>query len=109
MITITESARQELAKYFEGKTVEPIRVHLADGGCAGPRLSLALDQLRDGDTSVEQGDFTFLIQTELAEATGAVTIDMTEYGFQIASENLVGGGGCGCSSSGGCSSGSCGC
>jgi Fe-S cluster assembly iron-binding protein IscA len=110
MITITESAQNELTAYFEGKTVEPIRVHLADGGCSGPRLSLALDQLRDGDKSVEQGAFTFLIQEELAEATGDITIDMTQYGFQIASENPMGGGaGCGCASSGGCSSGGCGC
>lgn len=110
MITVTESARKELTTYFEGKTIEPIRVHLADGGCSGPRLSLALDEVRDGDKSVEQGAFTFLIQEELAEATGAITIDMSQYGFQIASENpMAGGSGCGCSSGGGCSSGSCGC
>jgi hypothetical protein len=66
--------------------------------------------VRDGDKSVQQGEFTFLIQEELAEATGKVTIDMTQYGFSVESENPMGsGGGCGCSSSGGCSSGGCGC
>ncbi len=110
MINVTETAQQELTTYFEGKAKEPIRVHLADGGCSGPRLSLALDEVRDGDKSVQQGEFTFLIQEELAEATGKVTIDMTQYGFSVESENPVGGGGgCGCSSSGGCSSGGCGC
>lgn len=113
MINVTESAQQELTKYFDGKEAQPIRVHLADGGCSGPRLSLALDELRDGDKSVEQGSFTFLIQEELAEATGKVTVDMSQYGFTVDSENPVGGGGgCGCSSSGSCSSagsGGCGC
>ncbi len=112
MINVSENARQELTKYFADKDVQPIRVHLADGGCAGPRLSLALDEPRDGDKSVEQGDFTFLINEELAQVSGEVTIDMSEYGFTVASENQIGGGGCGCASSGSCGSagsGGCGC
>ncbi|WP_041720417.1 IscA/HesB family protein [Pseudodesulfovibrio piezophilus] len=109
MINVTESAQKELTSYFEGKTVSPIRIHLAGGGCSGMRLSLALDEPRDGDKSVELESFTFLINEELAEATGKVTIDMTQYGFTIDSENEVGGGGgCDCSS-GGCGSSGCGC
>ncbi|MBG0790629.1 MAG: IscA/HesB family protein [Desulfovibrionaceae bacterium] len=108
MINVTEAARQELTNYFADKDVQPIRVHLADGGCSGPRLSLALDELREGDKSVEHDKFTFLINEELAALTGNVSIDMTPYGFTLDSENPVGGGGCGsgCSCS---SSGSCGC
>ena len=112
MINVSESAQQELTKYFEDKDVQPIRVHLADGGCSGPRLSLAIDELRDGDKSVEQGAFTFLINEELADASGKVSIDMSEYGFTVDSENQIGGGGCGCASSGSCGSagsGGCGC
>lgn len=110
MIKVTENAIKALDEHFTDKTPEPIRVYLADGGCSGPRLSLALDEKRDGDASHEQGAHIFLISEELAAATGAVTIDMSEYGFTIDSENMVGGGGgCGCSSGGGCGSGSCGC
>ena len=113
MINVSESAIQELTTHFDGKDVRPIRVHLADGGCSGMKLSLALDELRDGDKSVEQGAFTFLIHEELAEAAGEVTIDMTQYGFSIDSEKTIGGGGgCGCASSGSCGSagsGGCGC
>jgi Fe-S cluster assembly iron-binding protein IscA len=113
MITVTDSAKQELTRYFDGKEIQPIRIHLADGGCSGPRLSLALDEVRDGDKTVEQDAFTFLIQEELAGATGAVTVDMTQYGFNVESENQVGGGaGCGCTSASSCGSagsGGCGC
>ncbi|MBI9081798.1 MAG: IscA/HesB family protein [Pseudodesulfovibrio sp.] len=112
MITITESAQNEFTSYFEGKDIQPIRVHLADGGCSGTKLSLAIDENRDGDLSFEQGAFTFLINKDLAEETGKVTVDMTQYGFAIESENMVGdgGGGCGCGSAGGsCGSSSCGC
>lgn len=100
MINVTESAQKELTTYFEGKDVQPIRVHLADGGCSGMRLSLALDELRDGDKSAEQGAFTFLVNEELSAATGEITVDMTDYGFSVSSENEVGGGG-GCGSCGG--------
>ena len=114
MINVTESALEELTKYFEGKEIQPIRVYLADGGCAGPRLSLALDEANDADKSIEQGAFTFVINAELAALSGAVTIDMSEYGFTVGSENPMGGGSCscGCTSSGSCGSagsGGCGC
>lgn len=102
MINVTEAAQNELTTYFDGKEIRPIRIHLADGGCSGMKLSLALDELRDGDKSVEQGAFTFLINEELSEAAGKVSIDMSEYGFTIASEKEIGGGG-------GCSGCSCGC
>ena len=105
MINVSEAAVQELTSYFKDKEASPIRVHLMDGGCSGPKLSLALDQQCDGDKTATHGGFTFLINEELAEATGKVTIDMTPYGFTVDSENPVGGGGCGCSScgTGGCS------
>lgn len=104
MINVTESATQELATYFKDKDPSPIRVHMVDGGCSGPRLSLALDAAGDGDKSVTHEGFTFIISEELLKATGKVTIDMTPYGFTVDSENSVGGGGCGCS--GGCGTGS---
>jgi len=101
MISITESAVQELTTYFEGKDIIPLRIHLADGGCSGMKLSMALDELRDGDETVETGGFTFLIRPELAEEVGEVTVDMTQYGFTIDSENQIAGGGGGCGGCGG--------
>jgi len=100
MINVTEAAQKELTTYFEGKDIQPIRIHLADGGCAGMRLSLALDEPRDGDKTTEQGAFTFLVNEELSAATGEITVDMTEFGFTVSSEKEVGGGG-GCGSCGG--------
>jgi len=103
MITVTENAISGLNQHFEGKDPQPIRIYLADGGCSGMKLSLALDELRDGDKSHAQDPYTFLINEELAESVGQVTVDMSEYGFTIDSEKQIDGGGGGCS---GCS---CGC
>ncbi|BCS89645.1 IscA/HesB family protein [Pseudodesulfovibrio sediminis] len=100
MITVTESAQQELTTYFADKEIQPVRVHLGGGGCAGMQLTLALDEARDDDNTVEIDAFTFVINKELAEAAGEVTIDLSKYGFTIKSVNEVGGGG-GCGSCGG--------
>jgi len=110
MIDLTESAKAQLETYFKDKEASPIRVYLADGGCAGPRLTLALDEPNDKDKTFEAGGFTFAIDRTLFELTGNIRIDMTPYGFTVESDNPVGGGGCSCScGDSGCGSGSCSC
>lgn len=105
MITLSDSAKEQLDSYFADKEKSAIRVFLA-GGCCGPKLSLALDEPRDGDTSVETGGYTLIAEKALLATSGKISIDMSEYGFSIDSENALGsGGGCG---SGGCGSGGCG-
>ncbi len=125
MITLSEAARDQLDGYFADKEKSPLRIFLG-GGCGGPRLSLALDEPRDGDESVESLGYTLLVEKALLAAAGKIAIDAGEYGFSVESENpLAGsGGGCGCgggdsggcgsggggsASSGGCGSGGCGC
>lgn len=111
MVEVTQTALKQLKEYFADKEVAPIRVYLGGGCCSGPRLSLALDESRDGDDSFESEGFTFLIQKDLHEQTGNIRIDMTGYGFSVDSENAVATEGS-CNSScggGGCGSGGCGC
>lgn len=85
MITVTESACKELEAYFAGKPRATIRVYMAPGGCCGPRLSLALDEVRDGDASYEDHGFTFCITKELLNKVESVTIDLTDMGFSVES------------------------
>ena len=116
MISLSDAAKTQLDAYFEGKDKAPIRVFLS-GGCCGPKLSLALDEVRDGDESFEAGGYTLLAEKALLAASGKISIDMTEYGFSVESENELGGGGGSCGSGGcgsgggggGCGSGGCGC
>jgi len=105
MITLSDSAKAQLDGYFADKEKSPIRIFLA-GGCCGPKLSLALDEPRDDDDTFEAGGYTLLAEKSLLATSGAISIDMTEYGFSVDSENPMGSGGsCG---SGGCGSGGCG-
>jgi iron-sulfur cluster assembly protein len=118
MITLSEAARDQLDGYFADKEKSPLRIFLA-GGCCGPKLSLALDEPRDGDESVESLGYTLLAEKALLAAAGKIVIDAGEYGFSVESENQLegaGGGGCGsgcgggeAGGSGGCGSGGCGC
>jgi len=114
MITLSDSAKVQLDGYFADKEKSPIRVFQA-GSCCGPKLSLALDEPKDGDATFEAGGYTLLAEKSLLEATGAISIDMTEYGFSVDSENPLAAGSCGsggCGSGGGCGGGEssgCGC
>ncbi|BBD07436.1 IscA/HesB family protein [Desulfovibrio ferrophilus] len=114
MIQVSDAAKGELVKYFEDHDNAPVRVYLAPGGCSGPRLSLALDEKRDNDVSLELGDdIQFVINKDLLDEAKPVKVDLTYTGFIVESEMELGGGGCGSGcGSGGCGSsdgGGCGC
>lgn len=104
MVELTDSAREELEAYFEGKEKSAIRIFLASGGCAGVRLVMALDEAGESDETCERGGFTFIVSKDLLETTGNLSIDMGPMGFSIDSDiPIESGGGCsGCASSGSC-------
>lgn len=109
MFEITETALENLKSYLQQNNTESaIRIALMQGGCAGPVLGLALDEVKDNDTTFHEDTIRFLIEKELLSTCGAVKIDFVEAehgsGFSITSTNAIGGGGC---SSGSCASGSC--
>jgi Uncharacterized conserved protein len=100
MLTVTDDARKELDAYFDGKEKGAIRIFLAQGGCSGPRLALALDEPSDEDTTFDQAGYQFCVNKALLEAAKTVTIDCSAMGFTVESEVSFGGGG-GCASCGG--------
>ena len=117
MIELSDAAKEQLDGYFADKEKAAIRVFLA-GGCCGPKLSLALDEAREGDTTYDIKGYSIVVENALLTTTGKLSIEMTEYGFSVDSENPIEGGGGGCSSggcgsggasAGGCGSGGCGC
>ncbi len=83
MITVTDAARKELEAYFADKERGAIRVYLAPGGCAGPRLALALDDAGEEDAAFEDGGFTFCINKSLLEKVVSVAIDLSDMGFMV--------------------------
>jgi Fe-S cluster assembly iron-binding protein IscA len=104
MITLTDAAKKQLDSYFAENPKASIRIYLSEGGCAGPRLGLALDEKGGTDDSFDVSGYTFVIKQDLLNEAKPFTVDLNCMGFQVLSSLKLGGGGC---SSGSCGSGSC--
>jgi len=108
MFEVSEKAGKKIQEFLESvEETHAVRIMLTEGGCCGPALGMALDELRDGDQEFHEQGFTFLMTKDLFEQAKPVYIDFIETpsgsGFRVSS-SLEAGGGCG---SGGCC-GSCG-
>lgn len=107
MVTVTQPAKAQLDAYFSENEKAPIRIFLASGSCAGPRLSLALDEPKDTDDVFDTEGYSFVVDKDLLTQAKPLTVDFACSGFTVDSSLELGSGGCGggCScSSGGCSS-----
>lgn len=113
MLEVTSIAIGKLTEYIkENNVTSPLRVALMQGGCSGPSLGLALDEKKSDDESFEQENLTFLVDKNLIQQCGNITVDYhdagSQSGFSISSANPLPGAGGGCSA-GSCGSGGCGC
>lgn len=103
MITITDAARQEVARYFNGKAPSPIRIFISSG-CGGEQLSMALDETKADDAVFTYDGVDYIMDTGLLARAQPVEVDFTGMGFAISSSLELDGGSCGS-----CGGGSCGC
>ena len=113
MIAVTKTAQQKLINYLsENNISSPLRIALMQGGCSGAALALAIDEAKDDDIIQSFGELSVLMNKDLLEQCGSISIDFIESGsksgFSIQSSNPVPGVGKGCTS-GSCNSGGCGC
>ena len=106
MITVTESAQEQVNAYFKENSREPrsIRIFI-NSGCGGEQLSMALDKERPNDSSFTFAKVEYIIETNLLEKIKPVTVDFTGTGFKITAGVELGSG---CSSCSSCGSGGCG-
>jgi iron-sulfur cluster assembly protein len=115
MLEVTASALNNVKDYMSQQNINsPIRVTMVSGGCSGPSLALAIDDLKEGDRSFDHDGISFVVNETLLASCGAIKVDFIEQktsgcgcggggGFSITSEKPLSGGSCSCSS------GSCGC
>jgi iron-sulfur cluster assembly protein len=103
MVTVTETAKAQLDAYFAENPKAPIRIFLSSGSCAGPQLSLALDEPKDSDDVFDVNGYSIVVDKELLEEAKPLTVEFGGAGFAVQSSLKLGGGGCGggCSCSGG--------
>lgn len=105
MLELSPSAHEQIANYFKGKEISPIRIFLNQGGCCGPSLAMALDNPLATDESITVNGFTFVVDKALLKQIQPIRIDFMQYGFKIDCSAEFGGGcGSSCASSGRCGS-----
>lgn len=100
MLTVTEKAQEQVAKYFEDNELKPIRVFLTSA-CSGQQIALALDEPKPNDETFEFAGIQYLVDKAFLSQAQPIEIDFAEYGFKVTSAlKLTSGcGGCGSSSS----------
>ena len=89
MITISEAAKPELARFFEIHELAPIRIWL-EASCKGLSLNMELDDENPAaDQVFDVGAYRFLVENELVPIVMPLTIDVFGGEFQVISEPLV--------------------
>lgn len=106
MLEVSATATEKLAAYLKANKVTlPMRIIVMHGGSSGPALALALDETKSGDAVFEQNGLTFIVEKDLLDQLGDITIDYLNAGirsgFHVCSSIPLPGGGC-------CGSGTCG-
>ena len=100
MLEITKSATEKIAEYLKDKEVTPIRIFLNTGGCGGPSLAMALDEVKDTDDVFDIDGFKYIVDKEFMKEAESIKVDFSGFGFQFdyAIEFQEGCSGCGTSS-----------
>lgn len=102
MIQVSEQAQEQVKAYFDGKAVQPVRIFLNNGGCGGPSLAMALDQITDDDAVFTHGGIDYIMEKTLLEKASPVAVEYSGMGFRLDSSLELGSGGCSSCGSGGC-------
>lgn len=92
MIEVSEKAQEKIDSYIKENSVEaPIRIQVTEGCCSSSYLGMAVDEFKETDNRYVANGVTYVIDKELIEQIGSVTIDFVEkdgmFWFQIDSEN----------------------
>ena len=96
MIEVTEKAQEKIDNYIKENSVEAsIRIQVPEGCCGSSYLGMAVDEFKEADNRHVANGVTYVIDKELFEQIGRVTIDFVEkdgmFWFQIDSENPLAG------------------
>jgi iron-sulfur cluster assembly protein len=107
MVEVTPQASEAIKAIMAEKNMEGTLRIFMQQGCGGAQLALGIDEVRPSDDSYEADGLTYVVDKELGNITGKLTLDYVneaaQAGFTISSEKPLPApqGGCDCGS--GCS------
>ena len=103
MFTVTQAAQNQIAEFFKGKEIKPVRIFLMQS-CAGSQIGMTVDEKRDADMVFKVGGFEYLVEKNFLKKAQPIEVDFLGTGFQVTSSIELGGGCSGCGSTGTCCS-----
>ena len=75
MLELTDLAKEKLQEYMSANNIDsPVRVAMMNN-CGGPSLGLAIDDRKDGDTTLELAGLQLIMDTALLGECGKTKID----------------------------------
>ncbi|MBU2548648.1 MAG: hypothetical protein KKB20_09580 [Proteobacteria bacterium] len=81
MILLQADAADAIKAHAAAENIQrPLRVQLRTSGCCDPALALVFDEPGESDLSVERFGLTFLMDAELHQTVGEVTITRVREG-----------------------------
>jgi Fe-S cluster assembly iron-binding protein IscA len=83
MFQVTPLATRQMAKYFEGREITPVRILYNSGGCGPSSFAMALDEPNDSDEIFEIEGFTYLLNRQMLTEMQPITVDFKTIGFRI--------------------------
>ena len=76
MLEITEKASEMIRDFLkEREEIPAIRIMLSEGGCSGPSLGMAMDELRDNDREFDDRGIKFVVESALYERVKPIKVD----------------------------------
>ena len=101
MINVSRSAQEQVKAYFNDKEIQPVRIFVTSG-CGGPRLAMAMDEIKETDSVFTCDGVDYIMETVLLKQARPVEVDFSEGGFKINSSLELGDGCSSCGSHGSC-------
>lgn len=99
LLQITDAARDKIKEILDENVGKYLRITI-EAGWGGPRLGLALDELRENETAIQVNSINLLVSDNVKPFTGGNTIDyiqsMDGEGFVISKPGQSGCEGCSC-------------
>lgn len=93
-VNLEAKAGQAIKSFLAEKGIKgPLRIHLQFTGCCDPSLGLSVDSIREPDLIEEVDDLTFVIDPEVYQLVGDITIsyidEIGRKGFILTSDKPV--------------------
>ncbi|XPV74769.1 MAG: hypothetical protein ACNI27_08965 [Desulfovibrio sp.] len=79
MITLSDSAIEQLTAYFAGNAVQPMRITVMPAGrCPNPVFNIVINEMKPTDVEIDAQGFKFIMDATLYEEAAPLHVDIAE-------------------------------